>query len=968
MVELFINGTASAVGQLTLYGDEPLSLNISVSDIKDISKRNSTFSQTFTLPADKNNNILLNHIFNIGADSSFDPTKKTQCFILNDGMPVFNGQFQLTKINVKNRNVISYESVVYGETIDLVKSLGDKLIIGNTKPEDDLDFSELDHNRDAQTILNSWSADTEDLGYYYPLIDYGYDLDIRELNDGVLSLPVVEGYASAATLTTLIDTTQSWTTNLYSANYHEYTITIISGMGQGQSRFILSNTAVTITIEGFGWTVIPDTTSIYTINKIDTTNPYSSTGNGLRPSIFKPALSATYLFKKIINDIGFSIDGDFINSDIFTETIIPYNNIDAGLNMEDIRSFQSYLSSTFSHFPSGPFTPANLIDFPFDDDYNRGYDRSNLYNTTTFKYTSPSNGLQAKFYVNLSYNYNLTYLPAGESPIDVFYIRYYRSSVSLTTPYYQEVIPVDRCPGYYFMGPAGTTPPPVGAALSAHEILSQASPQITMLAGEQVFVKIYVNGSTTTLYQIYDEKSCFYNRVYTNGVVDNYIKYNNWVPKNIKQVDYIKSIITMFNLMVIPNKNDPKKITFIPRNEYYATGEVKDWSNKIDHTEKIEETLISEQQSKSIRLTYKEDKDYYNANYKEKVNSIYGEYIKVIDNEWVTGEKKIEVIFSPTPVDKVFGSIDIYLPKISKRDEKTGAYSRTDFNIRFLRKNKNLMPTQDTIKVLGLPSMNSYPYCGHLDHPINPLIDYNFGAVSFVYYEGLSTMTPHNLVYDYWKEYLDDINDKNSKLIKCKIYLTPNDIAQFNYNDSIYIEGLTDDGGHYFNVNKINYTPTSNLPSTIELIKVNRRPDVEAPSIELSGYITLPPVRGLDIGIRNVIEAPGFISGTDNTISNTAGETIIIGGSNNYVSAPGVVLINSNNQTITEPFTTIVGNTYFPQEGDSYTLFNDIDSGLDEVIYPFAKTILNDIDSGLDAVRNIGGQSVISDIDSGVSQ
>lgn len=967
MVELFINGTASgAVGQINLYGDEPLSLNISIQDIRDISKKNSTFSQTFTIPADKNNNVILNHIFNIGADSSFDPSKKTQCYILNDSISVFNGQFQLTKINVSNKNVISYECVVYGETIDLVKSLGSKLLT-------DLDYSELDHNRDAETIFNSWSADTKSLGYYYPLIDYGYDLDIRELNDGVLQIAVVTGTPTVATLTTLTDTTQSWTTNFYSANYHEYSISIISGLGQGQTRYINSNLGTQITIEGWGWTIIPDNTSIYTISKIDTSNPYSSTGTGLKPSIFKPAISAPYLLNKIMSNVGFSIDGDFMTTDAFGETIIPYNGLDAGLNLEDIRTFQSYLSQTFTHYPSGVLSAATLVSFPFDDDHNKGYDRSNLYDNSTYKYLSPGAGTVAKFFIHLSYNYNLTYLPAGEQVFDVFYVRYYRSTYYAGAdahPYYQEVIAVDRCPGYYFMGPAGTTPPPVGAALGPHEITSSASPQITLAAGEEVWVKIYAASDTNVLHKVYDTSSAFYNQIFTNGAVDNYIQYNRYIPMNVKQVDYVKSIITMFNLMVVPDKLNPKRLKFITRDDYYNNGTIKNWSDKIDHSDKIEETLISEQQSKTIKFTYKDDKDYYNVDYTTKINKVYGEYTEDIDNEWVSGEKKIDIIFSPTPVDKVFGSDDIYLPKISKRDLKTGIYDRTDFNIRILRKNKYLMPTQNTIKILGLTAMNSYPYCGHLDHPTSPTKDYNFGSVEFVYYPELITMTEHNLVYDYWRQYLDDINNKNSKLIKCKIYLTPNDIAKFDYNDSIFIDGLTDDGGHYFNVNKINYIPTSNLPSIVELIKVNRKPTEKLRRYISTGStkaIKIEPSNSINIGISNTLEAPGSIINSNNsTITKNGAQSIIIGGSNNRISSPGSVLINSNNQSVTEPFTTIVGNSYFPQQGEAYTLFNDIDSGLDMVINPFSNTIINDIDSGLDAVRNIGGYSIISDIDSGM--
>lgn len=962
-LELFVNGIGSTVGQIDLYGDEPISLSISIQDIKDISKRSSTVSQTFTIPANKNNNVLLNHIFNIGTDSSFDPRKKTPCFMLNDTVPVFTGNFQLTKINVKNSNVISYECVVYGETIDLVKTLGGSLLT-------DLDFSELNHNRDAQTILNSWNAETKDLGYYYPLIDYGYDLDLRELNDGVLSISVVTGTPTTATLTTLTDTTQSWTTNFYSTNYHEYSISIISGTGQGQTRWILSNLGTEITIEGFGWTVIPDTTSIYVINKIDSTNPYNSTGSGLKPSIFKPAISNTYLFKKILSTAGFSLDSDFIDSDVFAETIIPFNGTDSGLNLEDIKSFRANLSSSFSHYPSGTFTAANLVNFPFDDDSVKGYDRSNLYDTSTFKYISPAAGTVAKFYLHLSYDYNITYLPAGELSFEVFYVRYYRSSYfggNDAHPYYQDVIPVDRCPGYVF---TTTSPPvPVGAALGPHQITSDSSPTITLASGETVWVKVFVNTSSNTLYQIYDTNSCFYNRIYTNGAIDNFINMNNYIPSNIKQIDYVKSIITMFNLMVIPDKNNPKRLKFIPRNDYYGTGLIKDWTDKVDHTEKIEETLISEQQNRKIKLTYKADKDYYNTDYTEKLNLVYGEYTKEIDNEWVDGEQKIEVIFSPTILDKVFGSTDVFLPKIAKRDEKSGLYSKTDFNIRFLRKNRNLMPTTASIKVLGLPTMNSYPYCGHLDHPTTATIDYNFGEVKFSYYPELTSLTPNNLVNNYWKKFLDGIADKNSKLIKLKVYLTPNDIATFNYNDTIFIDQLTDDGGHYFIVNKITYIPTSNLPSVVELIKIEEKFDTTPAERSSLRTISINSVRGLDTGIENEIDSVGFvISGSNNKIGINSPNANVIG-NNNVIAenTPGVTIINSDNNIVSTPFVTIVGNTYYDATGISYVNYNDIENGVDEILNPFTSSLYNDIENGVDAVLNIGGISPIKDIESGLS-
>ena len=65
-----------------------------------------------------------------------------------------------------------------------------------------IDFSELNHNRTSANIEASWFASTKDLGYYYPLIDYGYDLSVSELNSGVLSIDVDSGTATSGTSNT----------------------------------------------------------------------------------------------------------------------------------------------------------------------------------------------------------------------------------------------------------------------------------------------------------------------------------------------------------------------------------------------------------------------------------------------------------------------------------------------------------------------------------------------------------------------------------------------------------------------------------------------------------------------------------------------------------------------------------------------------------------------------------------------
>ena len=977
-LELFVNGTSDTVGQIDLYGDEPISLSISVADIKDISKRNSTFSQTFTIPATKNNNILLNHIFNIGADATFDPSKKTPCYMLNDSIPIFNGNFQLTKINVKNRNVVSYECVVYGDTIDLVKTLGDKLIRGNSNSELDIDFSELNHNRTSANIEASWFASTKDLGYYYPLIDYGYDLSVSELNSGVLSIDVDSGTATSGTSNTLTDSTKIWAINAFTT----YQVYIASGQGVGQTRTISSNNGITLTVS-VPWTVVPNNTSVYTITRIDNSNPYSTTGNGLNPAIFKPAISNTYLFKKILANNGFSLDSTFIDSEIFAETIIPFNGTD-NLDKGDIKTFKAFLTEPLTIINTGSLFPP-AYDLPFDNDsVNGGFDYSNLYNPLSHKYIADTPGVQ-QFMVDLSYGYNTANFIPGTATVDSWYIRFYRSSLasgvgSLPYVYCQVNYRVDKIPApavvydimphksFTVFGPIldnGITPAPVVPGIGGTVYTNNAW-RYPAQAGEIFWVEVSI-ANQTSVYHILDEGTAFYNKVYTDGIINNYIEFNDFIPKNIKQIDYIKSVITLFNLMVIPDKNNPRRLKFIPRTEYYTNGQIKNWTSKVDHTDKIESTLISEQQNKNIKFSYKPDKDFYNTNYTDKLNIVFGEYVETLDNEWIDGEKKIDVIFSPTPVDKVFGSTDIFIPKIAKRDAKTGIYGATDFNIRFLRKNSIPRSTVNTLQLVGSSPVNYYPYCGHLDQPLDSTIDYNFGTIKFSYYPELTTITNNNLVELYWKDYLEDITDKNSRIIKCKIYLTPNDIAQFNYNDSIFIDGLTDDGGHYFIVNKITYIPTSNQPSVVELIKVNRKPrEKRGRHIFTEIPVHAGPVKSLEFGKENFINSgTTLVNGNGNSIGfNSTGSVII--GDNNIIpdNVNHVVIINGNNHTVTESFVTIVGNTYFAPDGSSFILYNDIESGQDTVINPFSTQPYNDFNLGQDAVLNFGSTSAIKDVDS----
>jgi hypothetical protein len=845
ILELFVIGKNDTIGQIDLYGDEPISLTMAISDIVDISKRNSTYSQNFTIPANKNNNILLNHIFNIGSDSSFDPSKKTRCYMNNDYITIFQGSFQLIKINVKNANVISYECVVYGDVIDLAKSLGTSLLT-------DLNYIQLDHICNPTNIMASWTAKTKDLGYYYPLIDYGYDLTKTTLN------------------------------------------------------------------------------------------------NGLDVSYFRPAVSNKYLFDKVINEIGFSYTSDFINSDIFSETIIPFNGISVNnpLTADQIKPLAFQASTTFSKTSQGAYVPTSSCFL--NDSTGGNFNIYSAFNTTTGKYTCPFNAAMSfSFYTECVYN-------GPTPPSNTILVKFFRSSyMGGAAEFYQEQPQIVN----------GLNKITVTSPMLEDELSSSLYP---VLQGETIFMSFAGTGSPTYNVVFNAQKTTFYNTPKPIEVLGGPLQFLNYIPKNVKQIDYLKSIIIMFNLLVIPSKDNFRHLTFIPRQDYLAAGTIKDWSNKVDHTFKIDETLLSEQQNKTNLFTYKVDLDYYNVDYTKKTKTTFGEYKLILDNEWIEGIKTTEVIFSPTPIDKVINTQDVFCAKIATFINNV--YGKTEHNIRFLRKNLTPMNTVENIKYFNNAPVNYYPYAGHLDSPIINNVDYNFGRIIYSFYDELNSLTNNNLINTYWKDYLDDIANKNSKLVKCNIYLTPNDIAQFNFNDSIFIAGLTDDGGHYFIVNKIIYIPTRNIPSVVELIKVNKKPSDYITPITLEQPLDIPflqlePLNTINLGGPNAISAPQvMVIGKKNIITPNGYQSLVVG-NNNIVNAPNAILLNANNKTIDTPFVTIIGNTYFYPDGTSTAIYNDIDAGEDVVLTPFGTNAYNDIDAGQDEVLGIGSSCPVQDID-----
>ena len=147
-----------------------IALQYSIDDVRNIDKKNTNYSKTITVPGTKKNNKAFGSLFDVNATfDQFNPNLKIGARIVVDSSPVLEGYLQLTKVKKLNNadlqgNKISYEVVVFDDSIDFIQTLGDKLLT-------DLDVSDSDHDYNKTNIENAWNTHAFADLYQYPLLD-----------------------------------------------------------------------------------------------------------------------------------------------------------------------------------------------------------------------------------------------------------------------------------------------------------------------------------------------------------------------------------------------------------------------------------------------------------------------------------------------------------------------------------------------------------------------------------------------------------------------------------------------------------------------------------------------------------------------------------------------------------------------------------------------------------------------------
>ena len=451
-----------------------------------------------------------------------------------------------------------------------------------------------------------------------------------------------------------------------------------------------------------------------------------------------PALNWRWLFHKIIEEAGFEFVGSTLDG-ILSDYWMPWCNSQV-LNTSATGNqflFTAQNSATFTN-PDGQFNLflANTVVFDNNGDYNN----------STYTYTAPVAG-QFTFGVLLH-----TYTTIANS-IQV------ASSINGATPIVNAEMFVP---------------------LNNNDISSTFT--LTLNAGDTVKIYLLEYSPTTTIYN-----DSYLSLVSTNLYFGVDMLYSLNAP-NIKQIDFITDVIKMHNCAIVPDRAKPNRVYIVPQNSYLGSGNVIDWTSKLDISKDIVISSTVDLQKSKFQFTYSAGEDYVSKQYKN-VNRIYGDYEAIgyqinpnsKSSDFAIGDQKVQLVSQSTPCGPINGTNKI-IPQFLNDAQQFIApgmrclYESAAINIT-LYNDASSASTITSIAVLNHYS-TTYPTIDDYDLNWSPEVP-----------PYIITANPYNNLFNlYWRSYMNSLYSQNGRIMEASFALDLKDIYTFQFSDKVWIQ------------------------------------------------------------------------------------------------------------------------------------------------------------------------------------
>jgi hypothetical protein len=565
---------------------------------------------------------------------------------------------------------------------------------------------------------------------------------------------------------------------------------------QGSSTAGLFNGNILYPMIDFGNTYTGSGSSVVTVEpRMATDNgvgAYNYITNPVSPAFltqFKPMIRVKAVLDKIFAGTPYTYQSTFLNSLMFKKLYMSaFGNV-AGSTLQVAQG------NTFNVANGTQFLTVGVLEtIKFLTEVS---DPSNLYDYTSGEFTAPVTGTY-KFSASVNY-----YAEASVTP----------TSITVPLQLYKNGVNTGA-------GTANTA----NFATTVTFTNSFSNLSLSLVAGDKITLRTFISlnyGGIQTASVTGGNWGC----VEAPGSNN----FGNLLSSKTKKIDFVKSILRRFRLVMVPSPDDASKFIIEPWNDYIAKGSIYNWDQKLitDKDMVIEPVFYT--QSATDTFEDLEGKDVCNQLNILNKGTIYGMKQYISGNELLTGDRAIESVFAPTPIRQIEGTMDAgsnwVIPQLHRDESKDALAQHIPVEVEPRLLFYNGLVTINPVQTWYLTSgpgagYTSYPLVSYHETwpPTSNSINLNW-QIEAPYYgtnipgvNGISGIS----VYDkYWSTYINSLYDPYARKLTAYFNLNIVDIQDLSFDDVIW----TNDA--YWRVQKIydmNIGETG--PVKVDLIKL----------------------------------------------------------------------------------------------------------------------------------------------------
>mgnify|MGYP003643883533 FL=1 len=560
----------SIVGELDVTDnyDFPLSLTFQITDFKKITSTSGDYSNTFKLPASKNNNNLLKNIYIPNIENVNNVTEKKPCRILIDNLYSLVGLLQVDGVTGYGETPSYYNCVFFGNNLGWANILTNSLL-------KDINWGSsaegLTYNKNS--IKATWSdldCNSSTSSIVYPLTSYG------EYNPGGIEQTVQ-----------LLETRGEYIGQPGLGGYYGYTD---AGVDYGNP------------LPSADWR--PAIFVKETIEKLFNQANYQISSVFMETDMFKKLVWALPNFKynnpsqrEIELSFGAHYDGEGF---IETEANIPGNSTgnspqDTDFNVNPASGTDFVLNTTTNNLgwdsATGQYTAPEYGYYEINlSNYGMCWQNTVLNNCNenmTFTLSVQVQTVDNTHWQNIAttvtntLSYNALLIPTANSPLQGFHTLYFDEIKQRRWLNKGDKVQLSVRASYFNCG-AGAT-----KTQDVHFFGSQSITSTTTSNNAGAKMSIRIDPTTVEYGQTYD----------LDKVID----------EDFKQIDFIKGIAHSFNLKMTTDEST-KTVFIEPFDSFYKPyGQAIDWTHKVDRSKKTSDKFIESDLKRDIIFKYKTD-------------------------------------------------------------------------------------------------------------------------------------------------------------------------------------------------------------------------------------------------------------------------------------------------------------------------------------------------------------------------